>query len=160
MKTRILLVLLAVGVASLGLAQTPESKQSSSPTSNQYRIRIAEPIEGSTITGRTVNIVLVEDDVEFLRRRFLHQPVEDGVPARGQLELVVHLAEAVEIDPHGVEATVLDDLEVPRLEAAPGRVLPQRVVTDDVHAALHLRDLVGGGQGLSLCVTHRHGNET
>jgi LPXTG-motif cell wall-anchored protein len=59
MKTRILLVLLAVGVASLGLAQTPESKQSSSPTSNQYRIRIAEPMEGSTITGRTVNVVLV-----------------------------------------------------------------------------------------------------
>ena len=59
MKSRILLVLLAVGVASLAIAQTPESTQSASPTSNQYRIRIAEPMEGSTVTGSTVSIVLV-----------------------------------------------------------------------------------------------------
>ncbi|MFN2387245.1 MAG: LPXTG cell wall anchor domain-containing protein [Thermoanaerobaculia bacterium] len=60
MKTRILLALLAVGGASVAVAQTPESKQSASPTSNQYRIRIAEPMQGATITGRTVNIVVVD----------------------------------------------------------------------------------------------------
>jgi len=59
MKHRILAsFLLAVGVASLAAAQTPESKQSASPTSNQYRIRVTEPMEGATVTGTTVNIVI------------------------------------------------------------------------------------------------------
>jgi hypothetical protein len=36
-----------------------------------------------------------------------------------------------------------------------GGVMPQRVVADDVHAALHLRDLVGGREGLRGCGKHR-----
>lgn len=59
MKHRVLVTtLLAVGVASLALGQTPDSRQSASPTSNQYRLRIIEPMEGATVTGSTVNIVI------------------------------------------------------------------------------------------------------
>jgi hypothetical protein len=59
MKYRVLVAMLVVaGVASLAFGQTPESRQSASPTSNQYRLRIMEPAEGAIVTGRTVSIVL------------------------------------------------------------------------------------------------------
>ncbi len=92
-------------------------------------------------------VVLVEDDVQALLHCLVHQAVQRGVPALGQLQLRVHRAEAVQVDPHGIETAVLDDLEVPQLEAATRRVFPQRVVAHDVHPAPHRLDLVGGAQG-------------
>lgn len=45
-------------VAMTGLAQTPPSKQSSGPTSNEYRIQVMEPVEGAVIQGPDFNVVL------------------------------------------------------------------------------------------------------
>ncbi len=39
-------------------AQLPTSKQSNSPTSNEYRMRVTEPIEGATIRSNEFNVVV------------------------------------------------------------------------------------------------------
>jgi LPXTG-motif cell wall-anchored protein len=39
-------------------AQLPTSQQSNSPTSNEYRMRVSEPIEGATIRGNEFNVVV------------------------------------------------------------------------------------------------------
>jgi LPXTG-motif cell wall-anchored protein len=39
-------------------AQLPTSKQSNSPTSNEYRMRVTEPIEGATIRSNDFNVVV------------------------------------------------------------------------------------------------------
>ena len=91
-------------------------------------------------------VVLVEDHGEVLRQGLVHQAVERREPAGGQFLLLVHEVERAEHDAHRGEAAILDELEVPRLEARLGGVEPQRVVADDVHAALHLRHLLGGGK--------------
>lgn len=39
-------------------AQLPTSQQSNSPTSNEYRMRVMEPIEGATIRGNEFNVVV------------------------------------------------------------------------------------------------------
>ena len=55
-------VALALGVAGMAVAQT-ESRQSNSPTTNSYRIQILEPLEGATITGPNVSIVMAKPTV-------------------------------------------------------------------------------------------------
>src|ERR1700682_4365888 len=55
---RVILVLAAVLVfAATASAQLPTSKQSNSPTSNEYRMRVTEPIEGATIRSNDFNVV-------------------------------------------------------------------------------------------------------
>jgi len=53
-----LMIFLAVfGLAAAVLAQNPP-KQSNAPTSNSFRMKVLEPLEGATIQGTEFNIVL------------------------------------------------------------------------------------------------------
>jgi hypothetical protein len=52
------LFLAVFGLAAVMLAQLPTSQQSNAPTSNSFRIRVMEPVEGATIQGPNFNIVL------------------------------------------------------------------------------------------------------
>lgn len=61
-RKTLLSVALALGVAGMAVAQT-ESKQSASPTSSSYRIQVLEPLEGATITGPNVTIVMAKPTV-------------------------------------------------------------------------------------------------
>jgi len=45
-------------LAAVIVAQLPSSQQSNAPTSNSFRIRVMEPVEGATIQGPNFNIVL------------------------------------------------------------------------------------------------------
>jgi LPXTG-motif cell wall-anchored protein len=57
--TRAILALAGVfAFAAAVAAQLPTSKQSNSPTSNEYRMRVTEPIEGATIRGNEFNVVV------------------------------------------------------------------------------------------------------
>lgn len=57
-RMRTMLVALAVAAtASLGLAQNAD-KNSAGPTKNDYRLKVVEPLEGATITGSTVRVVV------------------------------------------------------------------------------------------------------
>jgi LPXTG-motif cell wall-anchored protein len=57
--TRAILALAGVfAFAAAVSAQLPTSKQSNSPTSNEYRMRVTEPIEGATIRGNEFNVVV------------------------------------------------------------------------------------------------------
>jgi LPXTG-motif cell wall-anchored protein len=62
LRKSLLSLVVALGVAGWALAQTA-SKQSGSPTTNSYRIKILEPLEGATITGPNVTIVMAKPDV-------------------------------------------------------------------------------------------------
>jgi LPXTG-motif cell wall-anchored protein len=53
-----MLFLAVFGLAGMISAQLPTSQQSNSPTSNSFRMRIMEPVEGATIQGTDFNIVL------------------------------------------------------------------------------------------------------
>lgn len=57
-RTRLTLTALAVSaVATLALGQNAD-KNSAGPTKNDYRLRVIEPVEGATITGGTVRVVV------------------------------------------------------------------------------------------------------
>jgi LPXTG-motif cell wall-anchored protein len=57
--TRAILALAGVfAFAAAAAAQLPTSKQSNSPTSNEYRMRVLEPIEGATIRSNQFNVVV------------------------------------------------------------------------------------------------------
>jgi|ERR1700737_3076632 hypothetical protein len=57
--TRAILVLAGVfAFAAAVSAQLPTSKQSNSPTSNEYRMRVIEPLEGATIRSNQFNVVV------------------------------------------------------------------------------------------------------
>jgi hypothetical protein len=60
MKTRIFLsAILVAGLAAAASAQTGKSMQySNAPTDTDYRMRIVEPKNGATLTGKDVNIVV------------------------------------------------------------------------------------------------------
>ena len=60
MKTRIFLsAILVAGLAASASAQTGKSMQySNAPTDTDYRMRIVEPKNGATLTGKDVNIVV------------------------------------------------------------------------------------------------------
>ena len=53
----ILAALLALAVTSFALAQNAD-KNSAGPTKNDYRLRNVEPVEGATITGTTLRVVV------------------------------------------------------------------------------------------------------
>jgi len=53
-----MLFLAVFGVAAAILAQMPDSRQSNSPTSRSFRMKVLEPLEGATIQGTEFNIVL------------------------------------------------------------------------------------------------------
>lgn len=54
----ILALAAAVLFAATAWGQLPTSKQSNPPTSNEYRMRVLEPLEGATIRGNEFNIVI------------------------------------------------------------------------------------------------------
>lgn len=57
-RMRTTLVALAVAAtASMGLAQNAD-KNSAGPTKNDYRLKVVEPVEGATINGSTVRVVV------------------------------------------------------------------------------------------------------
>jgi LPXTG-motif cell wall-anchored protein len=56
--TRAILALAGVFAFAGAVAAQTTSKQSNSPTSNEYRMRVTEPIEGATIRGNEFNVVL------------------------------------------------------------------------------------------------------
>jgi hypothetical protein len=60
MKTRIFLsAILVAGLAAAASAQTGKSMQySNAPTDTDYKLRIIEPKNGSTLTGKDLNIVV------------------------------------------------------------------------------------------------------
>ena len=53
----ILAALLALALTSFALGQSAD-KNSSGPTKNDYRLRAVEPVEGATITGTTLRVVV------------------------------------------------------------------------------------------------------
>ena len=53
-----ILFLVGLGLAAVILAQLPTSQQSNAPTSNSFRIKVMEPLEGATIQGPNFNVVL------------------------------------------------------------------------------------------------------
>jgi hypothetical protein len=55
---RTMIVALAVAAtASVGLAQNAD-KNSAGPTKNDYRLKVVEPVEGATVNGSTVRVVV------------------------------------------------------------------------------------------------------
>ncbi len=57
-RTRLTLTALALSAAaSLALGQNAD-KNSAGPTKNDYRLRVLEPVEGATISGATVRVVV------------------------------------------------------------------------------------------------------
>ena len=57
-RMRTMLVALAVAAtASVGLAQNAD-KNSAGPTKNDYRLKVVEPLEGATVNGSTVRVVV------------------------------------------------------------------------------------------------------
>jgi LPXTG-motif cell wall-anchored protein len=53
-----ILFLAVFGLAGMISAQLPTSRQSNSPTSNSFRMRVVEPVEGATILGTDFDVVL------------------------------------------------------------------------------------------------------
>lgn len=62
LRKTILSAVLVLGVSAWAIAQT-ESRQSNSPTTSAYRLQILEPLEGATITGPNVTIVMAKPNV-------------------------------------------------------------------------------------------------
>lgn len=56
--TRAILALAGVFAFAGAVAAQTTSKQSNSPTSNEYRMRVTEPIEGATIRSNQFNVVV------------------------------------------------------------------------------------------------------
>ncbi len=97
------------------------------------------------ILGTFLEIVLIENHRQPGLQPCVHQRIKRPQPFRRELVLRVHVREGLQIHPHVVETAVLDGLQVAQLKARLGRVLPERVVADDVDAALERR-----------CVGSRH----
>ena len=93
-------------------------------------------------------VVLVEDDVEVLLHRLADQPIEGGEPARRSSSLSFIWRKPYRLMRTVSKPPSLMILKCRGLKRAFDGVLPDRVVAHDVHAALHLRDLVGGGKRL------------
>ena len=55
---KMMLFLAVFGMAATIWGQLPTSQQSTAPTSNSFRIKVMEPVEGATIEGPNFNIVL------------------------------------------------------------------------------------------------------
>ena len=65
--------------------------------------------------------------------------------------LRIHVPEGLEVDPDEIEAALADLGEVPRLEAALRRVVPDRIVAEHVDAAVEGRKSVSRSSGCRLC---------
>lgn len=99
--------------------------------------------------------MLVDDDSETGSLRVLDDIIELRQPLRLKPVLRIHELECLEVEADEIEAGVPDLGEVPPLEAAPARVRPVRVVTEDVDAAVerlvrlsqHRRQRTGGERG-------------
>ena len=83
-------------------------------------------------------VVLVQDHSEARVRRVCYNPVEPFQPLRVDPILRVHMIEHEQIDPDEIEATVADVGKILCLEPTFFRLLPERVVTEDVDAPAKL----------------------
>ncbi|MEO8432382.1 MAG: LPXTG cell wall anchor domain-containing protein [Acidobacteriota bacterium] len=62
-KTTLAVIAASFLFAVAAQAQTPQQRQSSGPTSNEYQIRVTEPVEGAVIQGPDFNVVLSTPNV-------------------------------------------------------------------------------------------------
>ena len=86
----------------------------------------------------------IEHDGQAVAERRMHIAVERRRTMRIDPARRIEMRKCMQIDPHRVEASIAQKIELLRPEPRGRRPVPHRIAVHDVHAAMHGGVLIGG----------------